>query len=333
MKRERNLQEAEEDPVDLEKNGAEDQISERSNDESNQESDDPCDNDDPHEDQNERDNAADYPISREEVDISQCISHFSIIVSIMKRKRNLQEAYEDPHDHLEKDGVEDQIISTVRADDESIQEADPTDNDLHEDRNGRDRDENPDIDDAGQRETYESDQESNDGDDQSHRVLQIMDAENYLKAVKETFHSKREKYELFVAILRDFKAERINIADFLEKMKEVLDGHEFLILGLNVFLPKRYQIPPSHEQRLNLPDNVHKSEIQVQKKPRKKKTKGDGKSSVQEIDLSKCQRYVSYVRLPEKEGEGFKDVEENASDDDETDSVSQYFHGEDHVGP
>ncbi|XP_054800324.1 paired amphipathic helix protein Sin3-like 2 [Prosopis cineraria] len=134
---------------------------------------------------------------------------------------------------------------------------------------------------------------------ESYIGLQTMDALNYLRAVREAFDSKRGKYDLFLEIFRDFKAQRINVGDFSAKMKEVLEGHEFLILGLNTFLPNGYKIPPSFEQRLNRPNKVDKSEIHVQKKPRKKKTKGDGKSSVQEIDLGKCERYdFSYVRLP-----------------------------------
>lgn len=72
--------------------------------------------------------------------------------------------------------------------------------------------------------------------------LTTNDALAYLKAVKDIFQDKREKYDDFLEVMKDFKAQRIDTAGVIERVKDLFKGHRDLILGFNTFLPKGYEI-------------------------------------------------------------------------------------------
>ncbi|GLU03025.1 hypothetical protein SLE2022_202450 [Rubroshorea leprosula] len=72
--------------------------------------------------------------------------------------------------------------------------------------------------------------------------LTTSDALEYLKAVKDTFQDKREKYDDFLEVMKDFKAQRIDTAGVIARVKELFKGHQDLILSFNTFLPKGYEI-------------------------------------------------------------------------------------------
>lgn len=72
--------------------------------------------------------------------------------------------------------------------------------------------------------------------------LTTDDALAYLKAVKEIFKDRREKYDEFLEVMKDFKAQRIDTAGVIARVKELFKGHRNLILGFNTFLPKGYEI-------------------------------------------------------------------------------------------
>ncbi|XXG59224.1 hypothetical protein AAC387_Pa04g1344 [Persea americana] len=72
--------------------------------------------------------------------------------------------------------------------------------------------------------------------------LTTTDALDYLKAVKEMFQDKREKYDEFLAVMKDFKAQRIDTTGVISRVKELFKGHRDLILGFNTFLPRGYEI-------------------------------------------------------------------------------------------
>ncbi|PSR88338.1 Paired amphipathic helix protein Sin3-like [Actinidia chinensis var. chinensis] len=76
--------------------------------------------------------------------------------------------------------------------------------------------------------------------------LTTNDALAYLKAVKDIFQDKREKYEEFLDVMKDFKAQRVDTAGVITRVKELFKGYRDLILGFNTFLPKGYEItlPP-----------------------------------------------------------------------------------------
>ncbi|GMJ13159.1 SIN3-like 4 [Hibiscus trionum] len=72
--------------------------------------------------------------------------------------------------------------------------------------------------------------------------LTTNDALAYLKAVKDIFQEKREKYDEFLEVMKDFKAQRIDTAGVIARVKELFKGYRDLILGFNTFLPKGYEI-------------------------------------------------------------------------------------------
>ncbi|XP_061360798.1 paired amphipathic helix protein Sin3-like 4 isoform X1 [Gastrolobium bilobum] len=72
--------------------------------------------------------------------------------------------------------------------------------------------------------------------------LTTNDALSYLKAVKDIFQDKRDKYDDFLEVMKDFKAQRIDTAGVIARVKDLFKGHRDLILGFNTFLPKGYEI-------------------------------------------------------------------------------------------
>ncbi|XP_074287328.1 paired amphipathic helix protein Sin3-like 2 [Silene latifolia] len=72
--------------------------------------------------------------------------------------------------------------------------------------------------------------------------LTTDDALHYLKEVKEMFQDRREKYEHFLEVMKDFKAQRIDTEGVIAQVKELFKGHNNLIFGFNTFLPKGYEI-------------------------------------------------------------------------------------------
>ncbi|KAF7809233.1 paired amphipathic helix protein Sin3-like 4 isoform X1 [Senna tora] len=82
--------------------------------------------------------------------------------------------------------------------------------------------------------------------------LTTNDALAYLKAVKEIFQDNREKYDDFLEVMKDFKAQRVDTVGVIARVKELFKGHRDLILGFNTFLPKGFEItlPLDDEQPL-----------------------------------------------------------------------------------
>ncbi|KAF5185154.1 Paired amphipathic helix protein sin3-like [Thalictrum thalictroides] len=72
--------------------------------------------------------------------------------------------------------------------------------------------------------------------------LTTNDALAYLKAVKEIFQDRRDKYDEFLEVMKDFKAQRIDTTGVIARVKDLFKGHRDLILGFNTFLPKGYEI-------------------------------------------------------------------------------------------
>ncbi|KAJ4974388.1 hypothetical protein NE237_007562 [Protea cynaroides] len=72
--------------------------------------------------------------------------------------------------------------------------------------------------------------------------LTTNDALAYLKSVKDIFQDNREKYDEFLEVMKDFKAQRIDTTGVISRVKELFKGHRDLILGFNTFLPKGYEI-------------------------------------------------------------------------------------------
>ncbi|XWS30312.1 hypothetical protein CRYUN_Cryun24cG0106200 [Craigia yunnanensis] len=72
--------------------------------------------------------------------------------------------------------------------------------------------------------------------------LTTNDALTYLKEVKEMFQDQKEKYDMFLEVMKDFKAQRTDTVGVIARVKELFKGHNNLIYGFNTFLPKGYEI-------------------------------------------------------------------------------------------
>ncbi|KAH9739826.1 Paired amphipathic helix protein Sin3-like 2 [Citrus sinensis] len=72
--------------------------------------------------------------------------------------------------------------------------------------------------------------------------LTTSDALTYLKEVKDMFQDQREKYDMFLEVMKDFKAQRTDTAGVIARVKDLFKGHNNLIFGFNTFLPKGYEI-------------------------------------------------------------------------------------------
>ncbi|XP_010510993.1 PREDICTED: paired amphipathic helix protein Sin3-like 5 isoform X1 [Camelina sativa] len=72
--------------------------------------------------------------------------------------------------------------------------------------------------------------------------LTTGDALTYLKAVKDMFQDNKEKYETFLGVMKDFKAQRVDTNGVIGKVKDLFKGYDDLLLGFNTFLPKGFKI-------------------------------------------------------------------------------------------
>ncbi|KAK4784384.1 hypothetical protein SAY86_018752 [Trapa natans] len=76
--------------------------------------------------------------------------------------------------------------------------------------------------------------------------LTANDAMTYLGLVRDAFKDKKENYDEFLEVMKDFKSQRIDTLGVMTRVKKLFKGHRDLILGFNMFLPKGYEIkdPP-----------------------------------------------------------------------------------------
>ncbi|CAA7020729.1 unnamed protein product [Microthlaspi erraticum] len=79
--------------------------------------------------------------------------------------------------------------------------------------------------------------------------LTTTDALTYLKAVREMFRDNQEKYETFLELMKDFKAQRVTTEGVIERIKVLFKGYTDLLLGFNTFLPKGYRIILPEEEK------------------------------------------------------------------------------------
>ncbi|KAM7277930.1 hypothetical protein ACFE04_005064 [Oxalis oulophora] len=76
----------------------------------------------------------------------------------------------------------------------------------------------------------------------SSQKLTTNDALSYLKEVKDMFQDQKNKYDMFLEVMKDFKASRTDTTGVIARVKELFKGHNHLIFGFNTFLPKGYEI-------------------------------------------------------------------------------------------
>ncbi|KAL1213691.1 Paired amphipathic helix protein Sin3-like 4 [Cardamine amara subsp. amara] len=81
------------------------------------------------------------------------------------------------------------------------------------------------------------------------KKLTTDDAFAFLMLVKVKYQDKREIYDRFLEILKDFKAQRANTCDVISKVKELFKGQQELLLGFNTFLPEDSHIHPEEDDQ------------------------------------------------------------------------------------
>ncbi|XP_050383640.1 paired amphipathic helix protein Sin3-like 4 isoform X2 [Argentina anserina] len=78
--------------------------------------------------------------------------------------------------------------------------------------------------------------------------LTSEDAVAYLIAVRKAFSEKRDVYERFLEIMKDFKTHRLCRVDVTAKVKELFEGRNDLIMGFNAFLPEGTEITVDEDE-------------------------------------------------------------------------------------
>ncbi|CAI8587756.1 unnamed protein product [Vicia faba] len=63
----------------------------------------------------------------------------------------------------------------------------------------------------------------------------------------------QDKYDEFVKAFKDYRAQRIEVFDLMDKMKEIFKGQRDLILRLNTFMPVGYELELPLEDEQSLP--------------------------------------------------------------------------------
>lgn len=156
----------------------------------------------------------------------------------------------------------------------------------------------------------------------STQKLTTNDALTYLKAVKDIFHDKREQYDEFLEVMKDFKAQRINTAGVIARVKELFKGHQALILGFNTFLPKGYEITIREGEPYG-PDPAKKP-VEFEeaiKFVNKIKTRFQGDDQV-------YKSFLDILNMYRRENKSIKDVYREVSDlfRDHTDLLVEFAH-------
>eukprot|EP01025_Chloroclados_australasicus_P059364 TRINITY_DN7503_c0_g2_i1.p1 TRINITY_DN7503_c0_g2~~TRINITY_DN7503_c0_g2_i1.p1 ORF type:complete len:273 (+),score=27.59 TRINITY_DN7503_c0_g2_i1:147-965(+) len=72
--------------------------------------------------------------------------------------------------------------------------------------------------------------------------LTTNDALDYLRTVKARFGDRKDVYDQFLQIMKEFKSSMVNTDGVIQRVKALFVGHRDLILGFNTFLPRGYEI-------------------------------------------------------------------------------------------
>ncbi|KAI3729079.1 hypothetical protein L6452_17727 [Arctium lappa] len=135
--------------------------------------------------------------------------------------------------------------------------------------------------------------------------LTPKDALTYLEKVKDIFQDKKEKYDGFLEVMKDFKEQRTDTTGVIARVKELFEGHQELILGFSPFLPKGYEItlPREHEQHhIRKPLNFEEAILFVNKI----KMRFQGQDHVYKYFLDTLNKY-------KKENKSIKEVHEEVA--------------------
>ncbi|KAK9104764.1 hypothetical protein Scep_021608 [Stephania cephalantha] len=134
--------------------------------------------------------------------------------------------------------------------------------------------------------------------------LTTNDALQYLKYIQGVFHDKKEKYDEFLDVMKDFKTNIIDTEGVIERVEGIFEGHRDLILGFSKFLPKKYGITLPPEDEL----------------PRKKRVQPeDAMNFVNKVksrlgdDGHAYKSFVKILRLSRKEGNSITEIYEEVA--------------------
>jgi paired amphipathic helix protein Sin3a len=93
----------------------------------------------------------------------------------------------------------------------------------------------------------------------------------FIMKVKYAFQDKREKYEEFLELLKDFKVQRIDTEAVKEGVMELFKEHQYLISRFNIFMP------PGHEISLPLDDDQQQGDgLEFKDEQNDDELQGDG---------------------------------------------------------
>ncbi|CAI9109578.1 OLC1v1009422C1 [Oldenlandia corymbosa var. corymbosa] len=63
-----------------------------------------------------------------------------------------------------------------------------------------------------------------------------------MREVRDTYLDRKEKYDAFIALMREYKDKRVDNLGVIAGLKELFVGHLNLLLGFNKFLPREFEI-------------------------------------------------------------------------------------------
>ncbi|CAI9105931.1 OLC1v1004970C3 [Oldenlandia corymbosa var. corymbosa] len=69
-------------------------------------------------------------------------------------------------------------------------------------------------------------------------VYDPTDIVNYMGELRDTYLNQREKYDGFLALMKEHNDKRVDNPDFIAGLKELFLGHHNLVLGFNKFLSR-----------------------------------------------------------------------------------------------
>jgi len=131
-----------------------------------------------------------------------------------------------------------------------------------------------------------------------------MDALSYLREVKEHFKFNKAVYDIFLDIMKEFKARRIDTADVIRRVKELFKGHNRLILGFNTFVPKGYEIklddlpsegPSGSQQQAPPAAQASQKPSSSQQQQQQQQQQGENKGK-RPVEYDQAFNYVNKIR-------------------------------------
>ncbi|KAG5581307.1 hypothetical protein H5410_051934 [Solanum commersonii] len=72
---------------------------------------------------------------------------------------------------------------------------------------------------------------------------------SYVREIKDTFVDQVEKYDIFLDVMKDLKAQRIDHVGVIERVRKLCKGYPSLLLGFNAYLTNGYEIMLNDEDK------------------------------------------------------------------------------------